>query len=53
MIEDFSLEELNKIPEGFNNNIIWNIAHVIATQQALVYGLSGLPTQRSNASRSE
>lgn len=43
-IESFSLEELNKIPQGFNNNIIWNIAHLIASQQVLVYKLSGLPT---------
>lgn len=42
-IENFTLEELNKIPEGFNNNIIWNIAHLIVTQQLLVYKLSGLP----------
>lgn len=43
-IENFSLEELNKIPSGFNNNIIWNIAHTIAVQQSLIYRLSGLPT---------
>ena len=43
-IESFSLEELNKIPQGFKNNIIWNIAHLIASQQVLVYKLSGLPT---------
>ena len=43
-IENLTLEELNKIPDGFNNNIIWNIAHVIVTQQSLVYSLSGLPT---------
>lgn len=43
-IESFSLEELNKIPQGFNNNIIWNIAHLIASQQVLVYKLSGLTT---------
>ena len=43
-IESFSLEELNKIPQGFNNNIIWNIAHLIASQQVLIYKLSGLPT---------
>ncbi len=42
-IENLSLKELNKIPEGFNNNIIWNIAHTIVTQQLLVYKLSGLP----------
>lgn len=43
-IETNSLEQLNKIPEGFNNNIIWNIAHIISIQQTLVYKLSGLPT---------
>ncbi|WP_047549721.1 DinB family protein [Psychroserpens sp. Hel_I_66] len=42
-IESYTLEELNKIPKGFNNNIIWNIAHTIAVQQSLVYKLSGLP----------
>jgi hypothetical protein len=38
-----SLEKLNKIPEGFNNNIIWNIAHIIVVQQMLSYKLSGFP----------
>ncbi|WP_350286523.1 DinB family protein [uncultured Croceitalea sp.] len=38
-----SLEKLTKTPEGFNNNIWWNIAHVVVTQQLLVYGRSGLP----------
>ena len=42
-LKDFSLQQLNTIPNGFSNNIIWNIAHLIATQQQLVYGLSGLP----------
>lgn len=42
-LEKYSLEQLNKVPEGFSNNIIWNIAHVVVTQQLLVYKLSGLP----------
>jgi len=42
IINNYSLEQLNKIPEGFNNNIFWNIKHVIVTQQLLIYKLSGL-----------
>ena len=42
-LNQFSLEELNKVPKRFNNNLIWNIAHVIVTQQLLVYGNSQLP----------
>ena len=42
-LNQFTLEELNKVPEGFSNNLIWNIAHVIVTQQLLVYGNSQLP----------
>ena len=34
-------EQLLKIPEGYRNNIWWNIAHVVVTQQLLVYNLSG------------
>lgn len=44
-----TLEELNRVPKGFNNNIIWNLAHVIVTQQLLVYGLSNVPMLVSDA----
>ena len=43
IIENYSLEQLNKIPEGFSNNLIWNLGHIIVSQQGLVYHLSGLP----------
>lgn len=35
-------EQLLQIPEGFRNNIWWNIAHVVVTQQLLVYKFSDL-----------
>ncbi|MCC1485467.1 DinB family protein [Winogradskyella immobilis] len=41
-IDNLSLEQLNKVPQGFKNNVIWNIAHCIVTQQLLVYKKSGL-----------
>ena len=41
--DNYSLEQLNTIPAGMSNNLIWNIGHVIVSQQKLVYALSGLP----------
>ena len=43
-----SLEQLNEVPKEFRNNLIWNIAHVIVTQQLLTYKLSGLPMMVSD-----
>lgn len=41
-LETLSAEQLAKVPTGFNNNVLWNIAHCIATQQILCYKLSGV-----------
>ncbi|WP_106795119.1 DinB family protein [Aquimarina sp. Aq78] len=40
--ENYTLEQLNKIPDGFSNNLIWNIGHIIVAQQALIYKGSNL-----------
>jgi len=40
-IKDLSLNQLHVVPVGFNNNIAWNIAHLVVTQQLLHYKLSG------------
>ncbi len=41
-LNSLSEKQLLIIPEGHNNNILWNIGHVVAVQQALQYRLSGL-----------
>ena len=38
-----SLEQINKIPNGQSNNIIWNAAHLISVQQLLVNRRSNAP----------
>tara|TARA_B110000211_G_C13711318_1_gene391860 strand:- start:87 stop:542 length:456 start_codon:yes stop_codon:yes gene_type:complete len=37
-----TLDQIHQIPEGFKNNIAWNVAHLVVTQQMLHYKLSGL-----------
>ena len=43
-ISDLTIEELNEIPTGFNNNIAWNVGHLLASQQGLCYLRSGNKT---------
>lgn len=43
LVEGMSPEELNQIPSGFNNNLIWHLGHVLVTQQLLTYGRCELP----------
>lgn len=42
LIDELSIEELNKIPEGFNNNIIWNFGHIVVSTPLLCYVRTGI-----------
>lgn len=44
ILSNHTEEQINKVVAPFNNNLIWNYCHLIATQQLLTYGLAGLPT---------
>ncbi|MGV8878055.1 MAG: DinB family protein [Sphingobacteriaceae bacterium] len=43
VIQGLTTEQLNTVPPGFNNNIIWNLAHLVSSQQGLCYVRPGLP----------
>jgi len=55
LLDRLSIEAANYIPAGFNNNIVWNYAHCIVTQQLLTYKLAklepSLPTPMIDAFR--
>ena len=36
LMSRMTVEQLNKIPDGYRNNIVWNAAHIISVQQLLV-----------------
>ena len=41
-IDDLDMDQIQKIPKGFKNNIFWNVAHILVSQQILHYTMSGL-----------
>ena len=43
LVEGLSDEQLLTIPDGFNNNLLWQLGHLVSTGQGLSYRLSGLP----------
>ena len=42
-IDGLTEAQLRQIPDGFNNNILWHIGHLVATQQLLHYRRASVP----------
>ncbi len=42
VINKLSDKQLLRIPEGYKNNVLWNLGHILITQQSLHYFLSRL-----------
>ena len=42
ILSGYSVEALNEIPEGFNNNLAWHLGHLVVTQQLICYKNAGL-----------
>ncbi|MHC8947401.1 DinB family protein [Sphingobacterium hungaricum] len=53
LIDGLSEEELNYIPAGFNNNIIWNFGHIVVSTQILCYVRGGILPDMSSIKYAE
>lgn len=42
LLDGLTIEQLNQIPNGFSNNLIWHLGHVIASQQGICYSRAGV-----------
>jgi hypothetical protein len=49
LLEEVTIDEWNSVPPGFNNNIIWNLGHLVASQQGVCYLRAGLKTRIDEA----
>ncbi len=43
ILNDHDEEQLVKIPKGLNNNLLWNIGHIVTVNQKLIYKSTNTP----------
>ena len=43
ILENLTEKQMLRIPEPHRNSVFWNVAHLMVTQQLLIYRLSGQP----------
>jgi hypothetical protein len=41
LVEGLTIDQLNEIPDGFNNNIAWNFGHMVVGFQMITYMRTG------------
>lgn len=46
IVDSLSLEQLNQIPVGCNNNIAWHLGHLVVSSQLLCYVRTGVDAAR-------
>ncbi len=46
VVDSLSLEQLNQIPVGCNNNIAWHLGHLVVSSQLLCYVRTGVDAAR-------
>ncbi len=42
-VRGLSAKQLHAMPAGFDNNVAWNVGHILIVQQRLLYSRCGLP----------
>jgi len=42
-IGELSAKQLQAVPDGFDNNIAWNVGHLLVVQPRILYARCGLP----------
>lgn len=47
LLSKLPIDQINAIPEGARNNILWNAAHIISVQQLIVNRRAGAPYTES------
>lgn len=49
LFNELSNEQLNRVPAGFNNNILWNLGHLLVTDELMFYKAAGKPSNLDEA----
>lgn len=46
LVKTLSIEQLNKIPAGLNNNIAWHLGHIVVSSEILCYHRTGVQPEK-------